>query len=106
MAWLLSLREADKSLPVFPLSAVLTGAVAFLLMRQPDFGSTIIFVAVWIAMLALAGVSLRMLGMLGGRRAGRDRRSPISSIDVATARIDGFLFGRATPSRPTMRCAR
>ena len=30
MAWLLSLRESDRSLPVFPLSAALTGAVAFL----------------------------------------------------------------------------
>jgi cell division protein FtsW len=47
---------------------------------------------VWIAMLALAGISLRMLGILG-----------IAGIvlivcayffyDVATARIDGFLYG-------------
>jgi cell division protein FtsW len=43
MAWLLSLRELDKSLPIFPMSAIVTGAVAFLLMKQPDFGSTIIF---------------------------------------------------------------
>ena len=49
---------------MFALSALLTGAVAFLLMQQPDFGSTIIFGCVWIAMLALAGVSLRMLGVL------------------------------------------
>ena len=92
MAWLLSLREADKSLPVFPLSALLTGAVAFFLMQQPDFGSTIIFGCVWLAMLALAGVSMRVLGGLG-----------VAAIvgvvlayffyDVATARIDGFLFG-------------
>src|SRR6188508_2572706 len=32
MAWLLSLRESDKSLPVFALSALLTGTIAFLLM--------------------------------------------------------------------------
>src|SRR4051812_16582201 len=30
MAWLLSLKDNDKSLPVYPLSALLTGAVAFL----------------------------------------------------------------------------
>ena len=59
LAWLLSLRESDKSLPVFPLSALLTGAVAVLLMRQPDFGSTIIYGTVWIAMLALAGLRMR-----------------------------------------------
>ena len=92
MAWLLSLRDADKSLPIFPLSALIVGALAYLLMQQPDFGSTIIFAAVWIAMLALAGVSLRMLGglavagMVGIVLA-------YFFYDVATARIDGFLFG-------------
>jgi cell division protein FtsW len=93
MAWLLSLREGDKSLPVYWISAALTGAVAFLLMKQPDFGSTIIFVSVWVALLALAGVSLRMLGILA-----------IAGLvgvvlayffyDVATQRIDQFLFGQ------------
>ena len=92
MAWLLSLREADKSLPVYPMSAVLVGGIAFLLMKQPDFGSTIIFCAVWLAMLALAGINLRILIGLG-----------IAGIigvvfayffyDVATQRIDEFLFG-------------
>jgi len=92
MAWLLSLRESDKSLPVFWLSAAITGVIAFLLMKQPDFGSTIIFCAVWVAMLALAGGSLRLLGLLA--------IAGVAGIvmayffyDVATARIDDFLFG-------------
>ena len=92
MAWLLSLRDGDKSLPVYAISAVVTGGIAFLLMKQPDFGSTIIFGAVWIAMLALAGVSLRTLGILAA--------AALVGIvlayffyDVATARIDEFLFG-------------
>jgi cell division protein FtsW len=92
MAWLLSLRDGDKSLPVFAISAVITGGVAFLLMKQPDFGSTIIFCAVWLAMLALAGVNMRILiglGVVG-----------VAGVilayffyDVATLRIDEFLFG-------------
>ncbi|MFL6729211.1 MAG: FtsW/RodA/SpoVE family cell cycle protein [Sphingomicrobium sp.] len=92
MAWLLSLKDGDKSLPVFPLSALLTGAVAVLLMKQPDFGSTIIFCAVWVAMLALAGVNMRILiglavaGLIGIVLA-------YFFYDVATARIDEFLFG-------------
>lgn len=92
MAWLLSLRERDKSLPVFALSVLPVAAIAFLLMKQPDFGSTIIFVAVWVAMLALAGVSLRILGGLAV--------AGVVGIvlayffyDVATLRIDAFLFG-------------
>jgi len=92
MAWLLSLREQDKSLPVFWISAGVTGVVAVLLMKQPDFGSTIIFGCVWLAMLALAGVSMRILvglgvaGLVGVVLA-------YFFYDVATARIDGFLFG-------------
>ena len=92
MAWLLSLKDADKSLPVYPISAVLVGGIAYLLMKQPDFGSTIIFASVWLAMLALAGINLRILVGLG-----------VAGIvgvilayffyDVATQRIDEFLFG-------------
>jgi cell division protein FtsW len=92
MAWLLSLREADKTLPIFPMSALVTGAVAVLLMKQPDFGSTIIFGAVWIAMLALAGVSLRALGILAAA-AVVGVVLAYFFYPVATTRIDGFLFG-------------
>jgi cell division protein FtsW len=92
MAWLLSLRDGDKSLPVFVISAFITAAVAFLLMKQPDFGSTIIFCAVWVAMLALAGVSIRLLGILA---AGGVVGVVLAYFfyDVATTRIDEFLFG-------------
>ena len=92
MAWLLSLRESDRSLPIFTISGVLTGAVAVLLMKQPDFGSTVIFCTVWIAMLALAGVNMRILigigvaGLVGIILA-------YFFYDVATQRIDEFLFG-------------
>ena len=92
LAWLLSLKESDKSLPVYPLSALLTGFIAFLLMKQPDFGSTIIFGAVWIAMLALVGVSLRMLGTLAAA-AVVGVVLAYFFYDVATTRIDAFLFG-------------
>ena len=92
MAWLLSLREADKSLPVYPISAVLVGGIAYLLMKQPDFGSTIIFCAVWVAMLALAGLNLRILaGLAIGGVVGVILA--YFFYDVATQRIDEFLFG-------------
>lgn len=93
LAWLLSLKEKDRSLPVFALSALLTGGIAVMLMMQPDFGSTIIFMSVWIAMLAIAGLNLRILislGVLGivGVVAA------YFFYDVATNRIDEFLFGQ------------
>src|SRR5215203_374421 len=92
LAWLLSLKQGDKSLPVFPVSAVLTGLVAFMLMRQPDFGSTIIFATVWIAMLALAGMRMKLLMALAAA-AVAGVVVAYFTYDVATARIDGFLFG-------------
>jgi len=91
LAWLLSLREQDKTLPVFWLSAALTAVIALLLMKQPDFGSTIIFGSMWIALLALAGVSMRTLGWLAAG-AVVAILSAYLFYDVATQRIDNFLF--------------
>jgi cell division protein FtsW len=91
IAWLLSLKERDASLPMAPLTAVITGIVALLLMQQPNFGETIIFVAAWALLLALSGAPLRILGFLGV--------AGLAAVilayffyPVATARIDGFLF--------------
>ncbi|CAH0349539.1 putative lipid II flippase FtsW [soil metagenome] len=64
LAWLLSLRGKDANLPVIPLSGLLTAIVALLLMRQPDLGQTVIFCAVWGALLLLSGVSMRAIGGL------------------------------------------
>ena len=92
IAWILSLKEKDKSLPVVPLSALLTGLVAVLLMQQPNFGETIIFAAAWVMLLTLSGVSMRVLSFLGLGAVG----AVISAYlfyPVATTRIDAFLFG-------------
>ncbi len=92
MAWLLSLKEKDKSLPIFTVSAAVIGLIAVLLMKQPDFGSTVIFVCMWLAMLAIAGLNMRILVGLG--------IAGVAAVvaayffyDVATARINEFLFG-------------
>ncbi len=91
LAWLLSLRAQDKSLPVIPLSGLLTGLIAVFLMKQPDFGQTIIFGTVWLALLMLSGVSIAIMAGLGVAGA-------IGVVcaylfyPVATQRIDNFLF--------------
>ena len=91
MAWLLG-QAGEKKLGVFAMSAGFTGMIAVLLMLQPDFGSTIIFVAVWVAMLAVAGLNLRVLGGLFA--AGLVGIVLAYFLyPVATVRIDGFLFG-------------
>ena len=91
MAWLLSLKAQDESLPVVPLSAIVTGLVALLLMKQPNFGETVIFASVWVLLLTLSGAPLRFLAILG---VGAVAVVILAYFfyPVATARIDGFLF--------------
>ena len=92
VAWLLSLREKDKSLPVVPLTGLILAIIAVLLMQQPNFGETIIFAAAWVMLLTLSGVSMRVLSFLGLGAAG----SVIAAYlfyPVATVRINAFLFG-------------
>ncbi|MGZ8285313.1 MAG: FtsW/RodA/SpoVE family cell cycle protein [Allosphingosinicella sp.] len=94
MAWMLSLKEQDASLPVVPLSGICTGLIALLLMQQPNFGETIIFAAAWVMLLTLSGVSLRTLGLLG---VGGIVAIVMAYFfyPVATSRIDAFLFSGA-----------
>jgi len=61
IAWLLSLRERDASLPVIPVTLAITGLIAALLMKQPDFGQTVIFCACWGALVLLGGASVRLI---------------------------------------------
>jgi len=91
IAWLLSFKEKDKALPVVPLTAVLTGIVALLLMRQPNLGETVIFVVAWVVLVMLSGAPMRMLYLLG---AGGIALLILAYLfyPVATQRIDGFLF--------------
>ena len=91
LAWLLSLKNQDEGLPVVPLSAVLTGLIAMLLMQQPNFGETIIFAAAWVMLLTLSGAPMRFLIILG--------LAAVAGVvlayffyPVATTRIDAFLF--------------
>ena len=63
-AWLLSLRSKDKDLPVQWITAALTGLIGFLLMLQPDFGQTIIFCVIWLALMTISGASPKVLGGL------------------------------------------
>ena len=89
LAWVLTEWKGNKAVLA---SGAVVGLIAALLMLQPDFGSTIIFGAMWVVMLALSGVSFRILGGLGV--------AGIVGIvaayffyPVATVRIDAFLFG-------------
>src|SRR3954469_16216200 len=91
IAWLLSLKSQDESLPVVPLSGVLTALIALLLMKQPNFGETIIFASAWVLLLALSGAPMRYLIILG---VGAVTVVILAYFfyPIAHTRIDGFLF--------------
>jgi len=91
VAWLLSLRSKDSSLPVMPLTGALVAVIAFLLMRQPDFGQTVMFAAVWVALLTLSGFPMRFLVGLGGL-AVTGIVSAYLFYSVAHERINNFIF--------------
>lgn len=91
LAWLLSLRAHDRTLPVVQLSGLLTGIIVIFLMKQPDFGQTIIFCSTWLALLLLSGVSTRVIGVLTGAGAVGVAAAYLF-YPVATQRINNFLF--------------
>jgi len=91
MAWLFSLKQHDRSLPVVPISFVVTAVIAGFLMKQPDFGQTVMFLLMWTALLTLSGAPMKGLAILAG--------SGVAVVilaylfyPVAHLRIDNFLF--------------
>lgn len=91
VAWLLSLRVQDPDLPVVPLSGLLTAIIAALLMKQPDFGQTVIFCTVWMTLLLLSGASLRIIVWLG-MIAAVGLVCAYLFYPVANQRINDFIF--------------
>jgi len=91
VAWLLSLKSKDESLPTVLITGALTVGIAVLLMLQPDFGQTVIFCTVWMALLMIAGTPMRvLLGIVGMVPVGLV--AAYLFYGTARARIDAFLF--------------
>lgn len=92
MAWILSCRVEDETLPVFSLTFVTTGLIAALLMLEPDFGQTILFVGTWVVLVFVAGLPMRTMGFLGAGIAAF-LIGTYFLYENARNRINGFLFG-------------
>ncbi|KTT69640.1 FtsW/RodA/SpoVE family cell cycle protein [Sphingomonas endophytica] len=91
VAWLLSFKSRDAELPVTMITAALTGVIAVLLMLQPDFGQTVIFCCIWLALVTIAGTPTRViLGFLSLIPVGLVMAYLFYS--TARKRIDAFLF--------------
>ncbi len=90
-AWLLSLRAKDPQLPMLWVTGALTAVIAACLMLQPDFGQTVIFCGVWVALLMISGVHARTMGVLAAAGVGLIVAA-YTFYGTARVRIDGFLF--------------
>ncbi len=92
LAWILSWRLRDPRLPVMAISTAIMALVGALLMAQPDFGSTVLFVGVWFVMMFQSGLSVKRVGMAVG--AGLFGLAAAYMFYAnARHRIDAFLGG-------------
>ncbi|MDR2857860.1 MAG: putative lipid II flippase FtsW [Novosphingobium sp.] len=92
LAWILSWRVRDPNLPVIGITFGIMALVGGLLMLQPDFGSTILFVGVWFVLVVLSGISMRRIALAG---AGGVAALIAAYVFYGNARhrIDAFLGG-------------
>ena len=63
LAWILSWRLRDPHLPVMAICTGVMALVGALLMAQPDFGSAVLFGAVWFVLMVLAGMPLKRVAL-------------------------------------------
>jgi cell division protein FtsW len=92
MAWVLSWRLKDPTLPVRTITMVVTGFVCFFLLSQPDLGQTILIGGVWFALMMVSGVpASRLWGSVIG--AGVGIVLAYNFYPVATQRIDAWIYG-------------
>ena len=92
LAWIISWRVSDESLPVRRITMGITAFVAVLLMLQPDLGQTILISGIWFALMLVSGVpAWRLWGatilIFGGLLLA------YNFYPVATQRIDAWIFG-------------
>jgi cell division protein FtsW len=92
MAWILAWKLRDPSLPVLWIATGMMAVVSALLMLQPDFGSTVLFVGVWFVLALLSGIPVKQMSMLGAAGA-VGIVATYFLYDNARHRIDNFLGG-------------
>ena len=92
LAWILSWKLRDPSLPVIGASAGLMALVVALLMAQPDLGDAVLFVGAWLVVAMLAGMPMKRIGIAGGLGVGALALAYVF-YDNAHRRIDSFLGG-------------
>ncbi|QKV17202.1 putative lipid II flippase FtsW [Oricola thermophila] len=91
-AWLFAEAERRPGIPGSLIAMILFGAMATLLVAQPDLGQTVLLAGTWGAMFFIAGLSWLWIMVLGGIAAGGMAGAYFAFPHVA-ARINRFLTG-------------
>ncbi len=89
-AWVFSEAKRNPQMPSTTIALASLGAVVFLLVRQPDFGQTVLIAMVWCALFFVSGLRWIWVGGIGG--------AALSALVVAyysihhvRSRIDRFI---------------
>ena len=64
-AWMFEIQRKYKNFPGFWASIGLLGLTCLLLLKQPDYGMTIVVVTVWLAQVFLSGIPMKTIIVLG-----------------------------------------
>lgn len=64
-AWLITRKNTDDKFPGLMISTALFGIIAFLLIRQPNFGMTLTIGVIWFTQMIIGGLSIYIIGLLG-----------------------------------------
>ena len=65
-AWMFEIQRRYKNFPGFWASLGLLGVTCLLLLKQPDYGMTVVVVLVWLAQVYLSGIPMKTIFILGG----------------------------------------
>ncbi len=92
MAWIISWRLRDPTLPVRLITMAITGLICFMLMMQPDLGQTLLFGGIWFSLMMVSGVPAKTLwaSVIGGAVG---VVAAYNFYSVARLRIDAWVFG-------------
>jgi cell division protein FtsW len=90
-AWAFCEHARRPDMPGLPIAVVLLGALATLLVLQPDIGQTLLIGTVWIALFMMASRSRIAVAALGGLVAA-GAAAAYAAFPHVRLRVDRFLF--------------
>ena len=91
-AWMFEIQRKYRNFPGFWASVGFLGVTCLLLLKQPDYGMTVVVVLVWLAQVFLSGIPLRIIYILGGL-AVLLFAVAYMALPHVQVRIDGLLDG-------------